>query len=148
MDLLTQLGELFAVDDGSLPEIRVEGLDPQAVTAALALIKSAAIHPLRYGHEQGENAPPGARHFVVTLNFAGCELPELGFATFDDAVIVDYRMGPQWTARAVRALFELLHRICALHPGAYLQIEPEADLRLQRAFQKAWIQYLTAKGAA
>ena len=148
MDLPNQLGELFAVDDGSLPEIRVEGLEPQAVAQALALLQAVAIQPLKYGHERGPTALPSGNHFVATLNIAGSQLPELGFATFDNALIVDYRMGPVWTLDRIHALFELLHRICALHSGAYVEIEPEANPDLRRAFQKAWLQYLTQKGAA
>ena len=148
MDLPSQFGDLFAVDDGSLPEIRVEGLDRGAVAAAVALIQSAAIRPFKYGHEHEATAPPGANHFVAILNLAGRQLPELGFGAFDDALIVDYKMGPEWTTERVQALFELLHRICALHPAAYVELEPEATPRLRRAFQKAWMQYLTQKGAA
>ena len=148
MDLLNQLGELFAVDDGSLPEIRVEGLEPRAIAGALALIHSAAVKPLKYGHEQGPSAPPGANHFVAIVNIADCELPELGFGAVDDALIIDYRMGADWTPDRIQALFELLQRVCAFQPGAYVEIEPEADPTLRRAFQKAWMQYLTNRGAA
>ena len=148
VDLLDQLGELFAVDDGSLPEIRVEGLDAETVAKALALVEGLAVKPLKYAHEQGANAPADANHFVATLNVGGCELPDLGFGAFGDAVIIDYRMGPEWTVDRVRALLKLLHDISALKPGAYVQIEPEADARLRRAFQRIWLQYLTQKGAA
>jgi hypothetical protein len=148
VDPLAQLGELFAVDDGSLPEIRVEGLDPPAVNRALALIRGAAIQPPSYAHDQGLNAPRAADHFVAALEIDGCRLPALGFGPFHDALILDYRMGPEWSPDRVGALFELLHRICRLHQGAYVEIEPEANPNLRRAFQKAWMQYLTQKGAA
>src|SRR6266568_4099737 len=99
MSIPTELEQVFAIDDGSLPEIRVDGTD----------------------------------------------LPELGVAPFEDAIIIDYRMGPAWDAKRIDALFELLRRICAVKAGAHIEIEPEADPKLRRAFQKAWMQYLTRR---
>jgi len=94
VDPSTRLNELFAVDDGSLPELRIEGLDSRSIAAALDLIKGLATGPLKYAHEKGAAAPAGASHFVVGLKVGGSELPELGFAQFEDALIIDYRMGP------------------------------------------------------
>ena len=148
MRLPTELDQLFAIDDGSLPEIRIGGLDEHSIEAALDLILSATLAPAKYGHEAGSDAPPGANHFVVKVAIGGTEVPELGVATFEDAVILDYRMGPAWDAERISALFELLRRICVLRAGAHVEIEPEADPKLRRAFQKAWMQYLTRKGAA
>jgi hypothetical protein len=148
VDPSSRLNELFAVDDGSLPEIRIEGLDSRSIAAALDLIKGLATGPLKYGHEKGAAAPAGASHFVVGLKVGGSELPELGFAQFEDALIIDYRMGPVWSIERINGLLELLHRICGLHQGAYVEIEPEADPELRRTFQKTWMQFLTRKGAA
>jgi len=148
MSIPTELEQLFAIDDGSLPEIRVEGLDHQSIEDAIDLIHSAALTPVKYGHEAGPDAPAGAKHFVVRVAVDGTDLPELGVAPFEDAIIIDYRMGPAWDAKRVDALFELLRRICAVKPGAHIEIEPEADPKLRRAFQKAWTQYLTRRGAA
>jgi len=148
MTLPIELDQLFAIDDGSLPEIHVEGLDQRSIEGALDLIHSAALAPAKYGHEAGSEAPPGVNHFVVKVAIGGTELPELGVASFEDAMIIDYRMGPAWDAARISALFELLRRICALREGAHVEIEPRADPKLRRAFQKAWMLYLTRKGAA
>jgi len=148
VDRSAQLAELFLVDDGSLPEIRVEGLDRQSVEAALDLIRGLAITAFKYAHELGPDAPLGLNHFVTTLRIGGVELPELGIWPFEDAVIVVYQMGPAWTAERIDGLFDLLHRICSLRHSAYAEIEPEADQELRRAFQKVWMQYLSEKGAA
>jgi hypothetical protein len=148
MDPLESLRELFSQDDGSLPEIRVEGLGRAAVNRAVALVQGYAVAPLKYGHPDGASGPPGTDHFVARLRVEGSDLPELGVGAFDDALILDYRMGPAWTADAIRTFLALLHRIAGLEPGAYVEIEPEASPELRRAFQKAWLIYLTDKGAA
>ena len=148
MEPLADLRELFLIDDGSLPEIRVGGLDSESVRRAVALVHSLARQPPKYAHADGRNAPPGLDHFVLTLTVDGCQLPELGFGAFQDALIVDYRMGPGWTTDRIDGLFDILHRICTLHQGAYVEIEPEANPELRRLFQKAWLRYLTRKGAA
>jgi len=110
MTLPIELDQLFAIDDGSLPEIRVEGLDQRSIEGALDLIHSAALAPAKYAHEAGSEAPPGVNHFVAKVAIGGTELPELGVASFEDAMIIDYRMGPAWDAARISALFELLSR--------------------------------------
>lgn len=137
------LHEVFRVDDGSLPEIRIEGMSRAGIEHALDLVASLSVAKPKFAHSLGPRAPEGINHFVVRLQIDGQELPELGVAAFKDALIVDYRMGPEWTDDRIRSLFHLLRRISEADKGAYVEIEREAAPEFRRAFQKAWMQYLT-----
>ncbi len=129
--------------DGSLPEIRIEGMTQGGIVHALRLVTSLSLDKPKYAHPLGASAPEGTNHFVVRLQVDGVELPELGVAAFKDALVFDYRMGPEWTDDRVRSLFHLLRQISKIDAGAYVEIETEASPRLRRAFQKAWMQFLT-----
>src|SRR6266576_3274807 len=85
--------ELFRVDDGSLPEIRIEGMTQGGIVHALRLVTSLSLDKPKYAHPLGASAPEGTNHFVVRLQVDGVELPELGVAAFKDALVFDYRMG-------------------------------------------------------
>lgn len=141
------LHEVFRADDGSLPEIRVEGMSRVGIEHALDLIASLAVAKPKFAHPLGPKAPEGVNHFVVSLEINGQALPELGVAAFSDALVFDYRMGPEWTDDRIRSLFHLLRRISEADKGAYVEIEREAAPGLRRAFQKAWMQYLTEEPA-
>ena len=143
MDLGGELALLFAVDDGSLPEIRIEGLSPDSVAKALQVLDSLVAEAQSL---PSQVAAPG--HTVATLTVNDVTIPLIGVGVFKDGLILDYRMGPEWTSDRVNAFFEVLHRLCQVHPGAYAEIEPEAHHDARRSFQKAWMRFLSAKGAA
>jgi hypothetical protein len=72
---------------------------------------------------------------------AGETLPDLGLFFMRDELSIDYRMGAAWTPARIDALFELLHRLMALAPGAKISLEPGLAPAIVSRFQSAWLDY-------
>lgn len=158
------LRDLFAVDDGTLPEIRVTCLSRQAIQAAYSLVRSVgSVDPdasfCRMNSERGEKiigVPDAAQlvangrahpfHFLMRHIVIGdTELPEIGVFVFPDQLALDYRMGPSWGDPEIAALFELVRRIWILDPSSRVTLEEGVLPEVQETFRTAWERYLDGK---
>jgi hypothetical protein len=137
--LWDDLRDLFDTDDGSLPEIRVNYSDCSATVAGYALLRERAARIVSeraslWSNTQSTSLPvdsvPNAAALVVSgeaasfhvvlggIQSQGVTIPDLGVFVFSDQLALDYRMGPDWGARELRALFALLAELAALDPQA------------------------------
>lgn len=130
--------DLFEQDEGSLPEVQMDGVSPEEAQAMFdALLRIAA--PLRsdqtvWDDERdedlpiGEYAQPGrlaaegrlsTMHCVLRgLEWRGRELPDLGVSIWPGTLALDYRPGPQWSPVVVSRFVELLDTLMDLSEQA------------------------------
>ena len=138
---------VLCVDDGSLPDIKIDFCGHPAVPQAYAFIRSCAAGLVSknnsYWLKSGEKAcvfgfeddPTGAllqgdaEAFHVVFGGlrspGGHAVPDLGVFCFDpSSMALDYKMGPGWDASAVIGLFEILlgasawsERVVITHEG-------------------------------
>jgi hypothetical protein len=159
-DVWNQLKSLFDTDDGSLRVIQVNGLGRDGVGASYAFIRSwCRTKPdnifWHSGLDQDErlDAWPDAAllvadgeadpfHFLASgIAFDGVVIPDLGVFVFPGEVRLDYRMGSEWNEGRVLALFELLRRLAAFSPDAWVTLEPAMLPSVERRFQAAFSAY-------
>jgi hypothetical protein len=162
--------DLFEQDEGSLPEVQMDGVSPEEAQAMFdALLRIAA--PLRsdqtvWDDERdedlpiGEYAQPGrlaaegrlsTMHCVLRgLEWRGRELPDLGVSIWPGTLALDYRPGPQWSPVVVSRFVELLDTLMDLSEQAQLVVADELSNPLsdegQVRFWRAVDQYLDANG--
>ncbi|CAN7416656.1 hypothetical protein LJR074_002662 [Acidovorax sp. LjRoot74] len=124
-----ELANYFNRDDGSLPEIAVQFASGEGVVAGLNLLFANGAQDISAGgarlwlkDSSGSRSFEGPRdaelvtagvaeplHLVLAnITCAGSTLPDLGVLILSDALILDYRMGPEWEARKIDALLTLL----------------------------------------
>lgn len=139
MNLWNELNHLFQNehDDGTLPDIFVENISPEKSVEIyiwvmsltkpygnptlwsleeerdieIAKISNPALHFI-----QGRSE--GFRHGLEEFEFSGVKIPQLSIALNEDGLEFDYRMGRDWGANELEALFEFLFRIKRLAPSA------------------------------
>ncbi len=154
------LHDLFGIDDGSLPEIRVRFSRSDAVTSAYALLRARAgnvapdaptfwsnVEEAELPLDAVENAAAlvameEAHPFHVVfggLRARGVELPELGVFVFPDELCLDYRGGAAWQDR-LDALFVLLRELVALDDSASVTLGEGAPADQATRFQQAWLR--------
>lgn len=128
---------ILHTNDGSLPDIHVDFGHARVVAEAYALIQARAarltsLHayywskgtgtevPIRFGDNPARALLAGdAEGFHVVFgglrSAAGAPIPDLGVFVLDAAYLaLDYRMGPEWDAAAIRGLFEIMRELRAL----------------------------------
>ncbi|MBL8258848.1 MAG: hypothetical protein JNM60_03425 [Candidatus Competibacteraceae bacterium] len=119
----------FETDDGSLPEIEISFTAPEAIVSALRILfqlgardvtSSGSRLWLRADDKEVPvtgpndallvaNGKADSYHFVVdSINKQGAAIPALGVFVDPDALVLDYRMGPEWGASQIEALLSLL----------------------------------------
>jgi hypothetical protein len=161
--------DLFEVDDGSLPQIRITYKDKWAAAMAYALLRKRAARIASraayfWSNERGEEVPldavPNAAKLVVTgeagpfhvvlsgIESQGAVIPDLGVFVFSDQLVLDYRMGPQWSEREVLGLFELLLALASLDPNAVVLLKDYGQREVRNNFSKAWQHWRAERGAA
>lgn len=138
-----EIRDFFDTDDGSLPEIRIENLSGDTIVKAYAWIRSNSTLisvDAQFWHVPDQSdkhldVVPNATALVVAgvaepfhflaggLSFQGTVIPDLGVFIFQDAIFLDYRMGPAWGEREVVALFELLRKITGWDSNATISLE-------------------------
>jgi hypothetical protein len=157
--LSATVGDLFDGTFRSLPEIRITGVPGDGLVAIYKLLQSLGAAPpgmvwsvartqmvradasdqpaaqLAKGQVDPFHVP--MRRAVV----AGETLPDLGLFFMRDELSIDYRMGAAWTPGRIDALFELLHRLMALAPGAKISLEPGLAPAIVTRFQNAWLDF-------
>lgn len=132
---LHDLGGYFAVDDGSLPEIELSFASLDLMPAAFSYLFErgaedvtinggqlwirALGRALRFSGPEdawlvsNESADPF--HIVLGgIRGTSVPMPDLGVLVCREGLVLDYRMGPQWSPLAVDSLLELLRRFCAM----------------------------------
>lgn len=128
---------LFATDDGSLPDIYIRNIShDQTIEIYDWLMKRCKItgDARVWSIEKKQEVlicdlidPAEAvidekveafMHGLVELRVDSIELPRLAVTVSKEGISFDYRMGAEWTERAVLALFKLLHQIHLLAPNA------------------------------
>jgi hypothetical protein len=159
----SQVGFLFATDDGSLPSIWVNGLDRDGLAAAYAFLRSLSrTNPdVAFWHtglerEERLDAWPNAAvlvadgqadpfHFLASgLAVGGVDLPDLGVFVGPEEVALDYRMGRDWDEQRVIGLFELLRRLAAFSPDSQVTLARGMPSAIQRRFLTAFLAYCRA----
>lgn len=160
--LWSHVRPLFELDDGSLPDIFVDGLSPVEVAAAYEYVMSLATvggDPIAWhiGEARDVSIPalpfPARlvvdrviepfRHRLADLHVEGIELPQLTICVEPDAVSFDYRMGTGWNERTVEALFSLLAAIKQVAPGAVISQADEGGRHMpSKDFATAFAAYL------
>lgn len=122
---------IFAVNDGSLPELSVGGLSGAAVEATFDCLRQLMPAPFpetqyiwlndaevplaTLAHPAAEVTSGAGEAFHCTMpgiEVDGVPVPELGVFVLPTEVEIDYRMGPEWDEATVAALLRLLLR-CA-----------------------------------
>jgi hypothetical protein len=162
----TELRDFFDTDDGSLPEIRITYTKPGAAAAGYALLRQLASRVVTIdpycstarGPISLDSVPNAAElvasgeaepfHIVLAgITIRDTSLPDLGVFTFDDQLALDYRMGPNWNAGRLEALFEVIRQLLVLDQSASIRLEPGVDpdyeARFVRAFD-SWRSYESA----
>lgn len=153
------LRDLFEVDDGSLPEIWLTFQDTRAVVAGYELVRSQSAGVVskqsylwsKVTNDEVElSAVPNPAALVVSgeaepfhVVFGGVEsngvvIPDLGVFVFPSQLVLDYRMGPEWSGARVNALFELLAQMLVLDRQATLSLEEYVLPEVQSRFKSAW----------
>jgi hypothetical protein len=163
--LWTELHDLFDTDDGSLPEVRVDYSDVQAVARGFALLRLRASEILgsfwskTLCADQSADTVVNAAALVLAgeaeafhvvlrgIQFQEGTIPDLGVFVFPDQLALDYRMGAVWGAAELNGLFALLADLCALDPGASISLEEGLPSSTVARFQSAWRRYLSEHAA-
>lgn len=137
MHLWQMVRKLFEDDDGSLPEIFVEDLEPNQVIRIIEKLESL-IYPISsvtvwsraeeiefqmsklkdaaFEVVSGNIEP--FRVFIGCISINNIRLPEMTVFIDKNEISFDYRMGPSWNEVSVMALFELLSGIKEIAPNA------------------------------
>jgi len=156
------LHQLFDTDDGSLPEIRLLNLSPKGVVAIFSYLqhscRSSANNQVFWSREDQQDKPinsvANAATLVVEgraepfhclcqgLAYDGEELPDIGVFVFDDQVALDYRMGQEWNAGKLKALFGLLKELTSIDQGAEVSLEDNVLPKVRKHFERTWEKFL------
>jgi hypothetical protein len=137
MWLWPKVKHLFEEDDGSLPDIYVEGItSDQTIALYEWLMEQCEIYgnPTLWSIEKQQDIPireisgvaraffqgrvESFRHGLVGISIRGVLLPDLTVSVDLDGMSFDYRKGPAWDEQKVTALFDLLHQIRERVPQA------------------------------
>jgi hypothetical protein len=162
--LWKELHDLFDTDDGSLPEIQIQNLSSDEVITIFDYLKNACHHLSNnarfWSVEDQESKPinfvPNAAALVTQgraepfhvlchgLSYGGEVIPDLGVFVFDDQISLDYRMGAEWNAARLKALFGTLRQIKQLAPAVKIGLEKNVLREVGVRFEVTWKKYLEA----
>ena len=160
--LWQELHYLFDTDDGSLPEIWIMNLSKDGVVAVFSYLQnasnritsSASFWSIEDQQDKPVNSVPNAADCVIQgraeafhcllegLAYNGVVIPDIGVFIFDDQVSLDYRMGREWDARKLKALFDILKELKRIDPGAKVSMENSALRKVRRHFENTWDKFL------
>jgi hypothetical protein len=159
--LWKELHYLFDTDDGSLPEIWIVNLSKEGVVAIFsylqnacrAIASGAVFWSLEDQQEKPINSVPNAAdlvaqgraepfHFLCqALTYEGVVLPDIGVFVFGDQIALDYRMGKEWDAVKLNALFGILKEVKRIDSGARISIEDYALPQVRKQFETTWRRF-------
>jgi hypothetical protein len=156
----------FEQNDGSLPELRLVDVPPDALSPIWRLLtgRAAAIAPttlwredlaqeveLEGGMDAGDFVSSGKVPFFHTVlrkvRSAGLELPELGVFCAPGEIALDYQPGPDWNQRAFLAFLALLSELLDLAPGSRVTTEPAVVDEYREGFERAFAAFRAGNAA-
>jgi hypothetical protein len=143
-ELWDQLHDLFDTNDGSLPDIEINNLSGKEVADVYVYLrsrsrlsskqqyfwsvtedKSVSVNSVVNAAELVVTGEASVFHIVVQgLTFGGATIPDLGIFIFTDSIGLDYRMGPEWGAAELNALFLCFCEILKIAPSAEITLPP------------------------
>ena len=151
--------DIFDTDDGKYSEICICSLSSKQVVEGYNFIrfKSSRLrgNPTFYSletkneiglDEQGNAAEFVCRrhahpfHFVVaTFRLGRGVLYDLGFFILDNAIAIDFRLGPLWGEREIETLMRIILEIRKNAPESFIQlpsdVNPEYRSRIEEALE-------------
>ncbi|HXG64233.1 MAG TPA: hypothetical protein VNO70_03940 [Blastocatellia bacterium] len=163
--LWKELHYLFDTDDGSLPEIWIMNLSQAGVVAIFSYLQhnchNLANNAVFWSIEDQQDKPidsvPNAAALVIQgraepfhflcqgLTYDGIVIPDMGVFVFDDQINLDYRMGDEWDAPKLKALFGILKELKGMDAGAKITIEDYALRTVRKHFETIWERFLQAE---
>ena len=129
------LSRYFENDDGSVPEIEIEFSSAESLQSAFSCLFDLGAENIAVNgsylwlrkelREEPFSGPKDAAlvtdgkadsfHVVLgSIKIDGHQLPALGVLVDPSSLVIDYRMGPDWTPGKVGALINLLKSLIAL----------------------------------
>ncbi|QDU57612.1 hypothetical protein [Aeoliella mucimassa] len=160
--LWEQLHDQFDTDDGSLPDVYFENLNPDAIIGAYELLISRAKStvtecPVFWSktdeQEHPLNSVPNAAALVVCdeaepfhvvlggIEARGTVIPDLGVFVFQECIALDYRMGAEWGPLQLDAFFGLLLELSALDQTCRLTLDEHVQQGFQDRFHTAFLRF-------
>ncbi len=158
--------EILNTNDGSLPDIELNNLEPDEVIKGYEVIRNCAERisseaPYYWlKNEEKEiiikfNSNPSelvisdeAEPFHVCFDGIkspkGKKVPELGVFVFTDSLSVDYRMGKEWNAEAIEGLFEIIEVIHTTSNQMILVHKSNINDIDGSILRNKWSEYLNA----
>lgn len=137
MSVVPSIRHLFALDDGSLPDVYIEGLTPVQIADVYRGIRAhsevrgdptvwsnvaQASVPLRELGDAAESYLNSEispfRHALKGFVVSGVEIPDLTVALEADHISFDYRMGAHWDDQSIEAFMVFLAGIKRAYPTA------------------------------
>lgn len=159
--LYAAIHDLFDYDDGSLPEVQIDGITADEAQAMLDALLPLG-DPLRpdqtvWDHERDKEPPisdyPDAGrlaaegrlsslHFVLTgLQWRETGLPDLGVGIWPGTFAIDYRPGSDWTPDVLSCFIDLLCTLRGLSREGQLVLADDGSralpLKQQEQFREA-----------
>ena len=166
-DLWKELSYLFKTCDDSLSEIRLTNLSSDGVAAIFSYLQhscrrisnESTFWNIEAQKSETITSVPNAAALVVE----GCAeafhclcqgpthkqivIPDLGVFVFDDQINLDYRMGEEWDATKLEALFGILREVKRIDPACKVTIGDYALRRVRLHFEATWERFLQATTA-
>jgi hypothetical protein len=166
MRLWPKVKHLFEKDDGSLPDIYVEGISPDQTIALYEwLMEQCEIYgsPTLWSIEKQLDIPireipqvaraffqgrvESFRHGIVGLAIRDVLLPALSVCVDSDGLSLDFRKGAEWDEQKVAALFDLLLQFREKAPQANIkQCDEGSYLNPNEEFAEALKLYASQSG--
>lgn len=122
--LFDAIQAVFSDDEGSLPEVQIDGIAPSEAQELFALAAPLQSGQTVWDEERDEEVSirdftePGrlaakgrlsSLHFVLReLRWGDGELPELGVSVWPGTLALDYSPGAEWTVNVVARFVRLL----------------------------------------
>lgn len=159
MDVWAEFRQHFEFNDGSLPEVQLEDLGAAGVLSACRRLTEMGEFDagFRGAWDVTENRSRDDLSFLESVQgvvehrfesfhwtfsrvrVGGVELPELGVFVFDDAIYLNYRMGPAWTSATVTAFLELLELLLSVAPSS--RLASGSSMLRPDAFMQSWTAF-------
>ncbi|MCH7927140.1 MAG: hypothetical protein IID03_04045 [Candidatus Dadabacteria bacterium] len=163
-DYWPKLHDLFDTDDGSLPDVFLDGLSGQHVCAVYSWVMSQAEiydDPTLWSESAAKDIlikeiddPAGMvvsgdvyqfRHGLISLVVGGVEMPGLSICVEPTQISFDYHMGADWGAPQLEALFEFLSGVVRIAPEAKISHHFEGDEKESPEFAEAFGEYIKSR---
>jgi hypothetical protein len=152
--------EYFDEHDGSLPEVRLSGIQAPHLSAVFDRLRGAAsrLSESTFWDPRLEqdflvasvpnaallvasSAVPSFHVVLQGVRVGGIRVPDIGVFVFPDQVALDYQPGSEWNETALEAFLELVRQASLEAPEAVVETEPEIEEEYRREFALEFAQY-------